>query len=283
MFSGKINPELTNMHTWRLIITSPSRGAWNMAVDEALLQTANLKPNTPTLRLYSWYPYALSLGHAQSFEDIDQSRIEARGWDIVRRPTGGRAILHADELTYALIWHEEYQFLSGGVLESYRKISDALIQGLQILGVNAKSTLKEIPAAEINKEAVCFQHPSDYEITHDGKKIIGSAQARRKGNILQHGAIPLHGDITRIIDVLNYPNPDRRENAKSKLSERAITLSDAVGRRITWNLAANALIAGFVNTFRIIFLPSRLTDEEISLTEQIYKQKHNTNIWIKRL
>jgi len=283
MFSGKINPEFNMIDTWRLIISSPSRGAWNMAVDEALLLTANSKPNMPTLRLYSWYPYALSLGHAQSFEDIDNRCIETRGWDVVRRPTGGRAILHADELTYALIWNGEYQVLSGGVLESYRKISDGLIEGLRILGISAKSTIKEIPAAEINKEAVCFQHPSDYEITFNGKKIIGSAQARRNGNILQHGAIPLHGDITRIVDVLAYSSPDMRKKAKLHLSERAVTLSNAAARRITWNLAANAFIAGFVNSFQVTFLRSRLTQEEISLAEQIFNEKHNSINWIKRL
>src|SRR5512142_2493749 len=90
-------------HTWRLLITAPARGAWNMAVDEAMLEHIGRGESMPTLRLYAWEPACLSLGQAQPYADVDRIRLRQRGWDVVRRPTGGRAILHTDELTYSIV------------------------------------------------------------------------------------------------------------------------------------------------------------------------------------
>ena len=87
---------------WRLIIDSPAHGAWNMAVDEAILEQTGRGESPPTLRLYDWQPACLSLGYAQPFADVDVDRLKERGWELVRRPTGGRAILHVDELTYSV-------------------------------------------------------------------------------------------------------------------------------------------------------------------------------------
>jgi lipoate-protein ligase A len=89
--------------SWRLLVTPPARGAWNMAVDEAILEAVGRGASLPTLRLYAWEPACLSLGYAQPIGDVDQPRLRARGWDLVRRPTGGRAVLHTDELTYSVI------------------------------------------------------------------------------------------------------------------------------------------------------------------------------------
>ena len=103
---------------WRLLITSPASGAWNMAVDEALLEAVGSNQSLPCLRLYAWEPPCLSIGYAQPFADIDRSRLADFGWDWVRRPTGGRAILHADELTYSVIAPLDEPRVSGSVLES---------------------------------------------------------------------------------------------------------------------------------------------------------------------
>ena len=91
------------MPPWRLLITTPARGAWNMAVDESILLHIGRGESLPTLRLYAWTPACLSLGYAQPFADVDVNRLNERGWEVVRRATGGRAILHTDELTYSVI------------------------------------------------------------------------------------------------------------------------------------------------------------------------------------
>ena len=113
------------LETWRLIKTPPASGSWNMAVDEAILQAVGNGLVMPTLRLYSWKPACLSLGYAQPIGDVDTRQLEQRNWDIVRRLTGGRAILHTDELTYAVVGPQDNPHLIGGVLESYRRLSKA--------------------------------------------------------------------------------------------------------------------------------------------------------------
>src|ERR671922_1361006 len=120
---------------WRLMITPPARGAWNMAVDEAILENAGRGESLPTLRLYAWVPACLSLGHAQPFADVDTTRLKQRGWDVVRRATGGRAILHTDELTYSVTGSAEDPVLAGGVLESYNRLAQALSLAVKDLGL----------------------------------------------------------------------------------------------------------------------------------------------------
>ena len=180
--------------SWRLIHTPPAGGAWNMAVDEAILEGARAGAVLPTLRLYAWQPPCLSLGYAQPFSDVALPRLAALGWDVVRRPTGGRAILHTDELTYSVTGPQDEPRLAGSVLESYQRLSAALLEALRQLNLPAQAAGAHLSAAEgaDPKGPVCFEVPSDYEIVVGGKKLIGSAQARRKGGVLQHGALPLH-------------------------------------------------------------------------------------------
>src|SRR5918996_5777000 len=123
------------MNTWRLLITPPARGAWNMALDEAILEHIGRGASLPTLRLYAWNPACLSLGYAQPFADIDSARLNERGWEVVRRATGGRAILHTDELTYSVIAPNDEPRVAGSVLESYNRLAQALLLGVQNLEV----------------------------------------------------------------------------------------------------------------------------------------------------
>src|SRR5512139_3352251 len=114
------------MTLWRLLITPPTHGAWNMAADEAILEHIGRGESLPTLRLYAWTPACLSLGHAQPFADVDVARLRERGWEVVRRLTGGRAILHTDEITYSVVGSGDVPALAGSVLESYRRLARAL-------------------------------------------------------------------------------------------------------------------------------------------------------------
>ncbi len=126
------------------------------------------------------------------------------GWDLVRRPTGGRAILHTDELTYSVAGPQDEPRLAGSVLESYRVLAQALLYALQLLAIPAQAQEKPGTAStgSPNQNPVCFEVPSNYEITVGGKKLVGSAQARRKEGVLQHGSLPLYGDLTRIVQAL---------------------------------------------------------------------------------
>src|SRR6185503_17032916 len=178
------------MTLWRLLLTRPARGAWNMALDQAILEHIGRGQSLPTLRLYAWEPACLSLGHAQPFADVDVNRLKARGWEVVRRATGGRAILHTDELTYSVIAPNEEPRVAGSVPESYNRLAQALLLAVKNLELPVES--KEGKAnGNSTPNPVCFEVPSAYEITVDGKKLIGSAQARKKEGVLQHGSLPL--------------------------------------------------------------------------------------------
>ena len=179
------------MTPWRLLITPPARGAWNMALDESILEHIGRGESVPTLRLYAWDPACLSLGHAQPFADVDTNRLKERGWEVVRRATGGRAILHTDELTYSVIAPNDEPSVAGSVLESYNRLAQALL--LAVKNLELPVEMKEGKANDNSTpNPVCFEVPSAYEITVDGKKLIGSAQARKKEGVLQHGSLASH-------------------------------------------------------------------------------------------
>ncbi|MGW8251549.1 MAG: lipoate--protein ligase family protein, partial [Anaerolineales bacterium] len=261
----------------------PAQGAWNMAVDEAILLATGKQRVNPTLRLYSWDPACLSLGYAQPISDVDQPRLLARGWDLVRRPTGGRAILHTDELTYAVIGPHDEPRLAGGVLESYQVLAGALLAALHNLSVPAESqNHPNLTADNSQMGAVCFEVPSNYEITVNGKKLLGSAQARRKEGILQHGTLPLYGDITRIVDVLEYPDQAQRAAAAHRLSQRATTVEMAIGHAIDWSAAAQAFASAFEDQLNLRLKPGELTDHELEQAQRIMREKYAHSGWTAR-
>src|SRR5512132_3665051 len=147
------------MTLWRLLITPPARGAWNMALDESILEHIGLGESLPTLRLYAWDPACLSLGHAQPFADVDTARLKERGWEVVRRATGGRAILHTDELTYSVPGKVDEPVLAGSVLESYNRLAQALMFAVKSLGMDVE--MKEGKSSgSASPNPVCFEVPS---------------------------------------------------------------------------------------------------------------------------
>lgn len=278
-----VNYKMAITENWRLILNSPHNGAWNMAVDEALLESISSHDQPPTLRLYDWQPYTLSLGQAQPAGDVNLNALQSHGWNLVRRPTGGRAILHADELTYSVTAPIENSILRGSVIESYRRISTALVEALRLVGLCADSKPKNQEDAHLSKEPVCFQFPSDYEITYLNKKVVGSAQARKKGGILQHGSIPLHGDITRIIDLLNYPSEKVKKLARENLIEHASSIEESLGVRVSWSTMADAMIRGFEEKLVITFFSGNLSKNELKNAVRIYREKYNHNDWTYRI
>jgi len=274
---------MNNRETWRLILHPPYPGAWNMSIDEALLESVSAHKQPPTLRLYDWFPYALSLGYAQTVSDINPKALKLKGWELVRRPTGGRAILHADELTYSITAPINNPILHGTVIESYHRISTALIGSLRLIGINAGSKLKNKNESHLSNDPACFRYPSDYEITYDDKKIIGSAQARKKGGILQHGSIPLFGEITRIIEVLNYPSETAKQDARQNLANRATTIESVLGHIVSWSQMAEAIREGFQDNLNVKFSEGNLTREELKNAQKFYQEKYNLSDWTYRI
>jgi lipoate-protein ligase A len=272
---------------WRLLRHPAARGAVNMAVDAAILEGVVEGSSPPTLRFYDWEPACLSLGFAQRFDDIDEDARAAHGWEVVRRPTGGRAILHTDELTYSVIGPSDEPRLAGGVLESYRRLSEGLLQALRLLGLPVEQQPMHGAGALGNgagefDNAACFEVPSDYEITLHGKKIIGSAQARRKGGVLQHGSLPLFGDIARITEILRYPSQDRRQQAAERVRARAATVEEGLGRRVTFTEASQAFIRGFGEILNIEFVEGELNEKEEAALERWLVERYAAPAWTER-
>jgi lipoyl(octanoyl) transferase len=265
-----------------LILSEPASGAWNMALDEALLESSGAHVSLPTLRFYSWEPPCLSLGYAQPSSDADLAKLKKLGWNMVRRPTGGRAILHTDELTYSITASVDEPLVQGSILESYRRLSQALLAGLKNLGIHALAIPKK-DGLNPSKKPVCFESPSDYEITVKGKKIIGSAQARRLNGVLQHGAIPFKGDLTRINQVLQFDETCDREAANKRLLSHAATLADVIGSEPSFQGVRKAFIDGFQNTFNLEFTFSEPTEKEIARTEELMKTKYDNTEWKLRI
>lgn len=266
---------------WRLLITPPARGAWNMAVDEAILEAAGSGKSRPTLRLYAWNPACLSLGYAQSFADVDLARLRARGWEVVRRATGGRAILHTDELTYSVTAPPEEPRVAGTVLESYQRLARALVWAVHALGLPVEMEEHAAPSSAA-KGPVCFEVPSAYEIVVEGKKLVGSAQARKREGVLQHGTFPLSGDLTRITQALVFPDEAAREAAAEKLLRRATTAEAVLGRVIPWETAAQAFVEGFERQLGLTLERGELTGTEQARAEELLQKKYDHPDWTER-
>jgi lipoate-protein ligase A len=262
------------MDTWRLLTTPPAHGVWNMAFDESILEAVGSSRSLPTLRLYAWEPACLSLGYAQPFTDVDIPRLQARGWEMVRRPTGGRAVLHTDELTYSVIAPLNEPRVAGTVLESYRRLAQALVEALNLLSMQVEVNENSSAPHGTSTNPVCFEVPSTYEITVGGKKLVGSAQARRKEGVLQHGSLPLTGDMTRILQVLAFPDEESRTRAAGRLLSRATTVEAALGRKVQWDEAARAFISAFGSVLALDLQPGSLTPDENKRAVELVRVKY---------
>jgi lipoate-protein ligase A len=262
---------------WRLLKTGLADGATSMAIDEAILWAVAEGKSLPTLRFYGWEPPCLSIGYSQSMEgEVDVDRCRKAGVDFVRRPTGGRAILHADELTYSVVAPQTEPRVAGGVVESYRRLSAGLVAGLRALGL----AIAQVEAADGKGEsAACFDAPSSYEIAVGGKKLVGSAQVRKKGIVLQHGSLPLEGDIARIFDFLRVPSEERQEELKQELRARATSLELALGHGVPFDEVVEHLAAGFAQALNLRLIPGQLSQHELALAEKLRREKYTARGW----
>lgn len=254
-----------------------------MAVDEAVLEHIHRGESLPTLRLYAWDPPCLSLGHAQPFADVDLERLHQNGWEVVRRLTGGRAILHTDELTYSVIAPAGEPRVAGTLLESYNRLAQALLAAARELGLPVAIEEHAASAASGAVNPVCFEVPSSYEITVDGRKLIGSAQARKKEGVLQHGSLPLHGDLARITRALVFAGEPARQEAAARLLKRAATVELVLGHALEWGDAAQAFIRAFERVLGLKLEPAGLSASESKRAGELVREKYAHPSWTERI
>ncbi len=240
---------------WRLINSGYLDGYTNMAIDEAMFTLRATNDMPPTLRLYGWRPPAISVGYFQKLEGI---KLENNTMDIVRRLTGGGAILHDQELTFCLVTAFKDSIIPDDISASYDVTCRPIINGLQSLGIDAQIRGDESPvtnrAVSKKRESFfCFARLSKYDIAYRGKKLVGIAQRKKNGILLHHGSI-----------LLNEQNLDR-----------ATSINSILGRKVEFEELSKNIVQGFEKELSIDLVPGELTKGEQELSRRLVMTKYN--------
>jgi lipoate-protein ligase A len=243
---------------WRIVGFSEHDAAANMAVDEAILESHLQKMVPPTLRIYRFNPPAMSVGRNQHVPPEVVARVLAKGFDIVRRPTGGRAVLHAGELTYSFVASSDDGILGTSVDQAYRQICRGLQCALESVGVNLQLGNAHAPYRQLQD---CFHATTGSDLHVNGVKMIGSAQLRRRGVVLQHGSI--------LLDQRPDLMPELLGLGGAEAGGHRANLFEICGRTFETLELQEALKHGFEKAFTARFEQSELSAYERRLTEQL--------------
>ena len=267
---------------WRIILDGKRSAAENMAVDEALMQGLKSGISLPTIRFYDWDNPTISCGyHQDADEEIDFPQLEANGWDFVRRPTGGRVVLHKMEVTYCITAPVSV-FGGTGVTESYGKISQALATGLSKLGVPVEFEKGFLSSGEQRIVGnPCFTSSSRYELKVTGRKIVGSAQLRRDGNLLQHGSIQLDYDQSQVAAIMKKLDSKQRLRLSKLLTKKTTFINDHTTKKYTFTEVSEILAQGFEETWvsdNFVY-SSLLAEPEQALAENLRDGKYVSESW----
>ncbi|MCA0985995.1 lipoate--protein ligase family protein [Guptibacillus algicola] len=272
------------MKQWAFINSGNRSPAYNMALDEALLKWHSEGEIPPVIRFYGWDPATLSVGYFQQVDrDIDLSAVEKYNLGFVRRPTGGRAVLHDKEVTYSVIVNEDYPNMPKTVTEAYRVISEGLRIGFVELGLDAYFAIpqSEEEKAELRspRSGVCFDSPSYYELVVEGRKVAGSAQTRQKGVILQHGSILLDIDEDKLFDCFKFKNDRIRERMQRGFRKKAVAINALRSNRVSIEEAIQAFYHGFEEGLGIELVPFELTQEQETYVNELAEERYMSEEW----
>ena len=244
---------------WRLLPSGEAPGASHMALDQALLEEAVQEGFPPTLRFYRWSPPAISIGRFQPLAEVDLAACDREGIDVVRRPTGGKCILHLDDFTYSLVLPARFP-LPNGVAAAYRLICGGILCALRRLGLPAVIQSR-VGDHYRRGTGACFAATTQADLAYAGRKICGSAQVRRRGAVLQHGSILMQDRSELLFRLLSFEGDEQRKRALAGYRERCIPLSEA-GCRCGWEEVAASFRAGFQESFGVKIEPGGLSPRE---------------------
>jgi len=267
---------------WRLIRSGSLTGAENMARDEALLESVAAGDSGPVLRLYRWSPATVTLGYGQrgrTVVNLDACR--GLGLDVVRRCTGGRAVLHDLEMTYAVISQEQNTVFPGGILNNYQVIARILQQTLVQLGLRVQLAAERSRGLDGDgaERSACFTAPGQFELLYDGRKLAGCAQKRFRNCFLQHGSIPLSLDLERLFMALNT-------NPAVPVTRGVRLLTDHVGwinrwRKdpVTLDQLEQQFVEQFSNLKQVAFIEDQLTAKELRRSVDLRERQYSNAEW----
>lgn len=251
---------------WRLITYGEFDPAFNMAADEAILEAHLAAEVPPTLRLYGWNPAAVSIGYSQKISEAEIRSITDHGFDVVRRTTGGRAVLHSGDLTYSFVGSSAAEnektkiqhLLSTSVAAAYKEICQGLIIAMQQFEITLELGSSK---SDYRANYDCFRATTNADLQYAGKKMIGSAQLRRKNAVLQHGSILLNQDQKKMSEIFG----GTYEGAE----DRHANLFEVINRAVSMDELEAALKLGFSQAFAVDFEPSPLTIDERERIEEL--------------
>ncbi len=267
---------------WRILIQGKLSPAENMAIDDAIFELIQEGKSSPLIRFYDWDPPTLSLGYHQNAEkEVDFEKLVEFGYGFVRRPTGGRLVLHKNEVTYAVIAPND-EHLAGNVLKSYGDISLALAEGLKLLGIEVEFEQKELTSFS-QREAVnpCFNSSSKYELAVQGKKVVGSAQVRRNNVLLQHGSIILDENQREIAYLMPGLSDKMRSRLAKMMDDKTISINQALNKKIPYLEAVRKFVLGFRQAWEKDDFEEikHLELFEKIRVEDLMKKKYSTDSW----
>lgn len=268
-----------NMKEWRFLSFQYYNAFENMAIDEAIVRNSQQEICFPTLRFYSWEKPSVSLGYFQNVEDeVNIKFCQDMGIPIVRRPTGGKAVLHEGDLTYSVVAQEDNPLFPTGLLGTYQIISRCIATGLAKLGIQADMLKEGRQAVAAELGALCFSMPSQYELLVEGKKICGSAQMRTKGVFLQHGSLLMEFDPRSSCLAISKKNGSVSEEA-AKLKRHVTSIHENMSRKTDHSEVCRALASGFEESLGIRLIEGTLTPGEEKLKEQLLQYKYSKRQW----
>ncbi|GAF16602.1 LOW QUALITY PROTEIN: lipoate-protein ligase A [Bacillus sp. JCM 19046] len=268
---------------WRFIDSGKQNPAYNMALDEALLNWHSEGLIPPTIRFYGW--------NLLPFQSVIFNKLKKKRWKLsgkkalgfVRRPTGGRGVLHEHELTYSVIVSEEHPNMPSSVTEAYRLLSNGLLEGFKQLGLDAyfsiPETEKEREALKNPRSSVCFDAPSWYELVVEGRKVAGSAQTRQKGVILQHGSILLDLDADKLFDLFHYRSDRLKQRMQQQFANKAVAINELRSDSVSMGEASRAFKLGFEKGLHIKLEAYELTPQEEEAVHKIAQSRYETDEW----
>jgi len=266
----------------RVLITPGETAACNMAVDEVLFNACGRDPGLMTLRIYSWSPPAVSLGYSQEVEgEIDPGRCDRHGIGLVRRITGGRTVLHDEELTYSLVAQESHPALGSSSGVMIRRVSEALIGTLRRFGIQGELA-QDGRCGMGGKGDVCFTATGRYEVTVHGRKLAGNAQRRSGGRVLQHGSILLGPGHRKLTLLMPAHDTVRRETIARLLNERTVSVSELIPRVPAFGEWADCLSRSFLEHLNLEGRLDALDAEERRMAESLVRTRYGNVDWTYR-
>lgn len=250
-----------------------------MAIDEALFRVLQERGGPPTLRFYGWQKPVLSIGYFQNAaREVNLQHCREYGMDVVRRPTGGKAVLHDRELTYSVVSREVHPFFSADLIGNYQAICACLIRGFAELGIEVSMAKDFRHDSRNDMDSICFACPAPFELLSRGRKICGSAQVRSRGCFLQHGSILLAFDAEKNCLFL-LPSAAPSEDRGDHLGQKVTSVHGETGAVVAPEILSRVVQQAFESVWKIHFVEGGLTPEEETLRNDLLEKKYTNPTW----